>query len=338
MRAGKDVDAALVEEEVGAGDGRAAAAELAVEADRRGQMLHEQRGAAIDDARVAVVGAHPVGRVGGAAGFKADGVGGGFVLRLPVERVVVAAVAEVQETSGGGEEVEGGFGVAARALEDATALAGPLFGLLQMKEEGEPDGEVVVAQAAGTVFQVGLEMKDGVAELGVAGAGNFAELLRDGVPLAEDEAGKDGLVELLIERKLAGEEAAVERGEGEFEIVGIEAADFLDGAGGGAGAQADVPHALDDGAHGFAGLLFGFVVGEGEEDVDVGVGEEIFAAVAAEGEQRDIGRRLAGEGATPHFDEDAVDDGGAAADGGSAVAGALTGLADERHLAQILLP
>ena len=338
LRAGKDVDAALVEDEVGAGDGSAAAAELAVEADGRGQMLHQQRGAAIDDARVAVVGAHPVGRVGGAAGFKADGVGGGFVLRLPVERVVVAAVAEVKETSRGGEEVEGGFGVAAGALKDAAALAGPFLGFLEMEEQGEPDGEVVVAQAAGTVFQVGFEVKDGVAELGVTGAGDFAELLGDGVPLAEHEAGQDGLVKLLVERELAGEEAAIEGGEGEFEIVGIEAAGFFDGAGAGAGAQADVPHALNDGANGFAGLLFGFFVGEGEEDVDVGVGEEIFAAVAAEGEQGDVLCRLPGEGTTPHFNEDAVDYGGAAADGGSAVAGALTGLADKRHLAQILIP
>jgi hypothetical protein len=139
---GDDVDAALVEEEVGSGDGSAAAAELAVEADRGGQVLHEQGGAAIDDAGVAIVGAHPVGGVGGAAGLQADGVGGGFVLGLPVEGVVVAAVAEVEKTSGGGEEVEGGLGVAAGALEDAAALAGPLLGLLEVEEQGEPDGEV----------------------------------------------------------------------------------------------------------------------------------------------------------------------------------------------------
>jgi hypothetical protein len=54
-------------------------------------------------------------------------------------------------------------------------------------------------------------------------------------------------VELLVERKLAGKEAAVERGQREFEVVGVEAAGFLDRAGTGAGAQADVPHALDDG-------------------------------------------------------------------------------------------
>ena len=173
---------------------------------------------------------------------------------------------------------------------------------------------------------------------GMAGAGNFAELLGDGVPLAEHEAGKDGLVELLVERELAGEEAAVEGGEGELEVVGIEAAGFFDGAGTGAGAKADVPHALDDGADCVLGLLLGLFVGEGEEDVDVGVGEEIFAAVAAQGEERDILRGLAGEGPAPHFDENPVDDSGAAADGSRAVSGALAGLADKRHLPHILLP
>ncbi len=127
-------------------------------------MLHQQRGAPVDDARVAVVGPHPVGGIGGAARFQADGVGRCFVLRLPVERVVVAAVAEVQETSGGGEEIEGGFGIAAGALENTAALAGPLLGFFQVKEEGEPDGQVIVAQAAGTVLQVGFEMEDGVAD------------------------------------------------------------------------------------------------------------------------------------------------------------------------------
>src|ERR1700733_15812056 len=114
-------------------------------------MLHEQRGAAIDGAGVAVVGAHPVTGVGGAAGFKANGAGGGFVLRLPVERVVVAAVAEVEKAAGGCEKIEGGFGVSARTLEDAAALAWPLLGRFEMEEEGDRYWERVVGRAAGTV-------------------------------------------------------------------------------------------------------------------------------------------------------------------------------------------
>ena len=61
--------------------------------------------------------------------------------------------------------------------------------------------------------------------------------------------GKSRLVKLLVERKLPGEKAAVERGQREFQIVGIEAAGLLHRARAGTGAQPDVPHALDDGAH-----------------------------------------------------------------------------------------
>src|ERR1700744_1770668 len=98
-----------------------------------------------------------------------------------------------------------------------------------MEEQSEPDGEVIVAQATRTGFDIGLEMKDGVAELGVTGTRHFTELLCDGIPLAEHEAGEGGLVELLVERKLSSEKAAIEGRDGEFEIVGIEAANFLDG-------------------------------------------------------------------------------------------------------------
>jgi hypothetical protein len=145
-------------------------------------------------------------------------------------------------------------------------------------------------------------------------------------------------MELLIEGELAGEEAAVERGQGEFKVVGIEAAGFFDCARAGAGAKADVPHALDDGADSVFGLFLGLVVGKGKEHIDVGVGEEILASVSTKGEESDILSGLAGEGSAPHFNEDAVDNGGAATDGRCAVSGSLTGLTDKRHLSKILVP
>ncbi len=139
-------------------------------------------------------------------------------------------MAEVEKTACGGEEVKGGLSVAARALEDAAALPGPLLCLFQMEEQGEPDGEMVVAQAAWTILQVRFQMKDGVTELFMAGAGDLAQLLRDGVPLAQNQTGKGRLVELLVEREVAGEEAAVEGGQSELEVVGVEAAGLLERA------------------------------------------------------------------------------------------------------------
>jgi len=81
-------------------------------------------------------------------------------------------------------------------------------------------------------------MEDGVAEFGVAGAGYLAKLLGDGVPLAQKQVGQDGLVKLLVEGEMAGQEAAVEGGQGEFEVDGVEASGFFEGAVAGAGAQA----------------------------------------------------------------------------------------------------
>ena len=181
-------------------------------------------------------------------------------------------------------------------------------------------------------------MKDGIAVFGVAGSCNLAELLRDGIPFAQHQAGEHGLMELLIKREMTGEEAAVERGQREFQVIGIEAAGFLHGARSGAGAKPDVPHALDDGANSFPGLLFSLFVRESEQDVDVGVGKEILAPVSAQGEQRNAERGQAGEGPSPHFNEDTVYHGGAAVNGGGSIPGALTGLANEHHLPRILLP
>ena len=109
---GQNVDAALIEDKIGSGNRSPASAELLVEADRRGQMFHQQCGAAIDHAGMPVIGAHPVGGIGGTSGLQTNGSCGGLILRLPVERVVVAAMAEVQETSGGGQKIKGSFGIA----------------------------------------------------------------------------------------------------------------------------------------------------------------------------------------------------------------------------------
>ena len=145
-------------------------------------------------------------------------------------------------------------------------------------------------------------------------------------------------MELLVKRELSGEEAAIECGQGEFEIVGIELAGFFDRPRTRTGTQADVPHTLDNGSYGFLGLFLGFLVGEGEEHVDVGVREEIFASVAAQGQQRNILCGLTSKGPSPHFNEDAVNHSGAAADRSSSISGTLTGLADKRHLPEILIP
>ena len=55
-------------------------------------------------------------------------------------------------------------------------------------------------------------------------------------------------------------------------------------------------------------------------------------------QQRDVLRGLPCKRSPPHFNEDAVDNRGTPADCSGAVSGTLTGLADERHLPEILIP
>src|SRR5580658_1867415 len=107
----------------------------------------------------------------------------------------------------------------------------------------------------------------------MSSAGHLSKFLGDGVPFAQDQAGKNRLVELLVKGKLSGEEAAIEGCEREFKVIRIESARFFNRAGTGAGAQADVPHALNDGADGLLGLLFGLLVGKRKQDIDVRVRE-----------------------------------------------------------------
>ena len=141
LRAGLDVDAALIEQKIGPRDGRAPPPELTVEAHRGRQMFHQQRRAAIHHARMPVIGAHPVAGIGRAPRFQADRSRRSLILRLPVQRVVVAPVPEMQKTSRRRQKIECCFRVAARALEHSAALPRPFLRLFQVEQHREPDGQ-----------------------------------------------------------------------------------------------------------------------------------------------------------------------------------------------------
>src|SRR5580698_9104005 len=129
---------------------------------------------------------------------------------------------EVEKASRRCQKVEGRFGIAARTLEDAAALARPFLGFLQVKEQCEPDCQVIVAQAARAILEIRFQMKNRVAKLGVPRASNFAKLLRNRVPFTQHQAGKHRLMQLLVEGELAGQESSVERCQCEFEVVRIK--------------------------------------------------------------------------------------------------------------------
>ena len=136
---------------------------------------------------------------------------------------------------------------------------------------------------------------------------------------------------------VTGDEAPVEQGKGEFDVIGVVAVAFFEGADHGAGAQAEIPHGLVTPADSLAQLVLHFFVGAKVEKVDVGAGEEFLAAKAADRHQCEPGgqRRAALE--LPQRLQQVVDNQGAAADAEHAVAGAIEGLAHGRHLRLVVL-
>ena len=60
-----------------------------------------------------------------------------------------------------------------------------------MVHQVEPVGQLVIAQTAGTLFDIGFEMKDGVAVFLMTNPGEFGEPVDDAAPLAQRDFGKN---------------------------------------------------------------------------------------------------------------------------------------------------
>ncbi len=124
-------------------------------------------------------------------------------------------------------------------------MAGPGLLRLQGEKQIEPLGKLIVAQTAGTLFDIGLEMEDGVAVFQVARAGHLGEILDDACSTHAARVRAGGCVlKPLVESVIPAEIAAVQQRHHEFKVVGIEAIAFLVGSNRRAGAQSDIPHGL----------------------------------------------------------------------------------------------
>ncbi len=268
---------------------------------------------ALEDAGVAEVKAHPVGGVG-AVGWPAEAERGkgGFVLAVPVERVVVAAVAEVQKGADEDEELAG-------FLELGGGWKAGDFG-----EAGEPGAGVCVAEASRALLDVGFKMEERVAETGVTGADDLEQAADDAFAVALDELGDSFFKELGGDGGVTVEGAGVKQGQGELDVFGLEAAALGEGAGHGRDAQAGIPEFLVEQAQRLLDGGFGDAGVEQEEQVDVGGGKELAAAETSDGKDGDSGAEagVGGDG-RPEFADELVNGCGAGADGKGAGGGLL---------------
>ena len=126
-------------------------------------------------------------------------------------------------------------------------------------DERKPVRDVVIAETTGSVFHVGLEMKNGVAKFGVAGTRNVRQFLDQVFRFASDEIGNQCVVQTRKQRAIAGEIAAVEERNREFRIIGIEFVTFRKLSSRGAELEAQVPKLLRKTPDRVFVFLFGFV-------------------------------------------------------------------------------
>ena len=267
------VDALAVDAEFGVAEARPPVAEGGEEAAvlRLGD-LELANGGAMNGAGVAEILAHPGGRVGG-AGLLGDGV-----LRLEVQRIVIAAAGRVKVIAKARQVTEGllQFGGRRRQAEPMA------FGVAQLLQ---PAKELKIAQAAGGFLDVRLEMIDGIAILGVAFAGEARQVARQRVAIGQHEARQLG-GQGRVERAVAGQVTLVEQRNVELGVLVVHLGALLGRAHGMAHAQAGVPELLEesgDGVLALDGLLRG---AEQQQQVHVGIGEHLAAAVAAHRYQR----------------------------------------------------
>ena len=167
---------------------------------------------------------------------------------------------------------------------------------------GDPEQGLEVAQAALALLDVGLEQVAGRALAGVA-LGALGELQLDELGAGGAEIVPEPAAEAVGEGLVAPEVAVLEQAGADGDVAFGVAQAVVDGADRVADLEAQVPEAVEralDQALAPGGLL----VGGEEEQVDVGEGRHLGAAVAADGDRRDpLGGGRVGERVEPALDD-----------------------------------
>ncbi len=251
-------------------------------------------------------------------------------LAVKVEEIGWSGDAEMKFVSGAEEEIVGipkGFHSGGG---EETAFGEPLDRVDPVADAGEPEDELIVAEAADTIFDIGFLIEDGVAVF-VAAIALGADLVCDvGGGLAFAVFGGVGVVEFAVEGIGAEDVAGFEKG-----VLGLRFSASLDeGLFDIADRVADFEPHVPKGVEGFLGDDFekpadvGIFLASGgeEEDVDITVGGHLAASVPTEtddGEGAGRGADIAfidpQGGAAKFLQEDIDQDGASPADAKAAI-------------------
>ena len=106
---------------------------------------------------------------------------------MPIEAIVIAASAEVEKATRSTEKIKRRCGFVVHRGDGVTEGRRPSLVFVDVAQQVEPVGQLVIAQAPRTFFDIGFEMEDGVAKFLMARAGQVGKFMNDGAPLAQRE-------------------------------------------------------------------------------------------------------------------------------------------------------
>src|SRR6266496_1841892 len=132
----------------------------------------------------------------------------------------------------------------------------PLALAIQPRKQRHPHSQVVVAKPAGRLFHIGLEMEHGVSILRMTGTSDLRKLLNDVVAFAQKEFWQELVVQSLEQFSIAGNVPAVEKRDGEFDILRIKLLAFRQSARRRPQLHAKVPEFLAERSDRFAQRVF----------------------------------------------------------------------------------
>lgn len=236
-------------------------------------------GEAADVAGVAKIMTHPIRRRQRLSETRSHAAGGSARLAFVTQLVVVAAAVEVQKASHRGEKLEGLSHRSLRRVGPEFLGRGPAGGFFKLAESGQPAAKMIIAQAAGRVFDVRLEMENRVAVFRVTLAGDLAQRARQFLTIAGNQVRDDFVAKPRKEPRVAGEVAAVEERDVEFQVIAMQFAAIRERVSGRADLQVEVPQSPRDCSHTVAMRFGGPFVREQKEQIDIGAGEQFPATV-----------------------------------------------------------
>ena len=265
------MNALAMHREIGVGEPRAPPHKLREQSARlRVPEFQGAHGRAIDGARLAVILAHPRGHVP---------VVGQGILGVEGELILVASCLGVECGPQARQVPEGVPQVVGRLGRGQTSG-------VRLAELLHPSDELKIAQPAGSLLHVGLEMIESVGVFGVALAGQADQVAHQGVAVALHEARKF-LAQGAEQRPVAGQKALVQQADVELGVLVVNLQAFVGNAHRLADAQAGVPQSLQKGRDlRFMRAEHVFVPAQ-QEQVDIGERKKLAPPVSAHGNHRE---------------------------------------------------